>query len=420
MFCPNCGTQNVDGVRFCRLCGKPLQTRVQPQAQSAQPVQPAQPQPSYSQPAQPQPSYSQGAQQPYTPPVQPNAPQQPYVAPVPPVQPYIPPVAQPDSALLAAIKSFFSSPLFLAAAIITSVAFALSLVSGSFTSTVSDGYTSNYTSTVNYSISVVGPSLFTLIGYWLVYTSAKKPIGFSTTGFTLFKVSAIIQLVLICIAGAVAASVAVCIIIGATTYLGARALGAFGSQLSALEALGLSLSAIASILIVILIAVVVVMIVHYSKLIKGLNVVKGSINTGFADNRIPLFPAVIYFISCLSNLGTILGANSSGIARIAAAAAIAAAVFNGVLILKYRTMMNEIVAAAQPVPAAAFNAPYSQPTEPTYGAPAAPTAAEPTYAEPAAPAAPTEPTCTEPAAPAAPTEPTCTEPTAPNDGNTPQ
>ena len=402
MFCPNCGTQNVDGVRFCRLCGKPLQTRVQPQAQSAQPVQPAQPQPSYSQPAQPQPSYSQGAQHPYTPPVQPNAPQQPYVAPVPPVQPYIPPVAQPDSALLAAIKSFFSSPLFLAAAIITSVAFALSLVSGSFTRTVSDGYTS----TVNYSISVVGPSLFSLIGYWLVYTSAKKPIGFSTTGFTLFKVSAIIQLVLICILGAVAASAAFCMIIGASTYLGARALGAFGSQLSALEALGLSLSAIASILMVILIAVVVVMIIHYSKLIKGLNVVKASINTGFADNRIPMFPAVIYFISSLSNLGTVLGAYSSGIARIAAAAAIAAAVFNGVLILKYRTMMNEIVAAAQPVPAAAFNAPYSQPTEPTYGAPAAPTAAEPT--------------CTEPAAPAAPTEPTCTEPTAPNDGNTPQ
>ena len=416
MFCPNCGTQNVDGVRFCRLCGKPLQTRVQPQAQSAQPVQPAQPQPSYSQPAQPQPSYSQGAQPPYTPPVQPNAPQQPYVAPVPPVQPYIPPVAQPDSALLAAIKSFFSSPLFLAAAIITSVAFALSLVSGSFTRTVSDGYTS----TVNYSISVVGPSLFTLIGYWLVYTSARKPIGFSTTGFTLFKVSAIIKLVLICILGAVAASAAVCMIIGASTYLGARALGAFGSQLSALEALGLSLSAIASILIVILIAVVVVMIIHYSKLIKGLNVVKASINTGFADNRIPMFPAVIYFISSLSNLGTVLGAYSSGIARIAAAAAIAAAVFNGVLILKYRTMMNEIVAAAQPVPAAAFNAPYSQPTEPTYGAPAAPTAAEPTCTEPAAPAAPTEPTCTEPAAPAAPTEPTCTEPTAPNDSNAPQ
>ena len=388
MFCPNCGTQNVDGVRFCRLCGKPLQTRVQPQAQSAQPVQPAQ-----------QPSYSQPAQQPYTPPVQPNAPQQPYVAPVPPVQPYIPPVAQPDSALLAAIKSFFSSPLFLAAAIITSVAFALSLVSGSFTSTVSDGYTSNYTSTVNYSISVVGPSLFTLIGYWLVYTSARKPIGFSTTGFTLFKVSAIIKLVLICILGAVAASAAVCMIIGASTYLGARALGAFGSQLSALEALGLSLSAIAAILMVILIAVVVVMIIHYSKLIKGLNVVKASINTGFADNRIPMFPAVIYFISSLSNLGTVLGAYSSGIARIAAAAAIA---------------------AAQPVPAAAFNAPYSQPTAPTYGAPGAPTAAEPTYTEPAAPAAPTEPTCTEPAAPAAPTEPTCTEPTAPNDGNAPQ
>lgn len=412
MFCPNCGTQNVDGVRFCRLCGKPLQTRVQPQAQSAQPVQPAQPQPSYSQgaqqpsysqPAQPQPSYSQGAQPPYTPPVQPSAPQQPYVAPVPPVQPYIPPVAQPDSALLAAIKSFFSSPLFLAAAIITSVAFALSLVSGSFTSTMSDGYTS----TVNYSMSVAGPTLFSLIGYWLVYTSAKKPIGFSTTGFTLFKVSAIIQLVLICIVGAIAASAAVCMIIGASTYLGARALGAFGSQLSALEALGLSLSAIAAILIVILIAVVVVMIIHYSKLIKGLNVVKDSINTGFADNRIPMFPAVIYFISSLSNLSTLIGANSSGIARIAAAAAIAATVFNGVLILKYRAMMNEIVAAAQPVPAAAaFNAPYSQPTAPTYGAPAAPAAAEPTY--------------TEPAAPAAPAEPTCTEPTAPNDGNTPQ
>ena len=50
MFCPKCGTQNTDGVRFCANCGNNLMpdanaTPAQPQAPYAAPVQPAQPAP---------------------------------------------------------------------------------------------------------------------------------------------------------------------------------------------------------------------------------------------------------------------------------------------------------------------------------------------------------------------------------------
>ena len=63
MFCPNCGTQNADGVRFCANCGNNLM----PDANAA--------------PAQPQ--------APYTVPVQPVQPVQPAPAPVQPVAPIV-------------------------------------------------------------------------------------------------------------------------------------------------------------------------------------------------------------------------------------------------------------------------------------------------------------------------------------------
>ena len=48
MFCPNCGTQNADGAKFCSGCGAPLGAQ-QPQQQYQQPQQPQQ---QYQQPRQ--------------------------------------------------------------------------------------------------------------------------------------------------------------------------------------------------------------------------------------------------------------------------------------------------------------------------------------------------------------------------------
>ena len=45
MFCPNCGTQNNDGVRFCANCG----TNLMPDANAA----PSQPQAPYAAPVTP-------------------------------------------------------------------------------------------------------------------------------------------------------------------------------------------------------------------------------------------------------------------------------------------------------------------------------------------------------------------------------
>ena len=67
MFCPNCGSNNADGVAFCANCGTKLDNQ--------QPQQEAQPQ--YQQPQYQQPQYQQPQQQyqaPYQPPYVPTAP----------------------------------------------------------------------------------------------------------------------------------------------------------------------------------------------------------------------------------------------------------------------------------------------------------------------------------------------------------
>ena len=49
MFCRNCGTQNADGVKFCRACGTPMDQAASVNAApvNAAPVNPA-PNPGYN------------------------------------------------------------------------------------------------------------------------------------------------------------------------------------------------------------------------------------------------------------------------------------------------------------------------------------------------------------------------------------
>lgn len=71
MFCPNCGSNNADGVAFCANCG--CQLNQQPQQQAAPQPEYQQPQPEFQ---QPQPEFQQPQQQyqpPYQPPFVPNA-----------------------------------------------------------------------------------------------------------------------------------------------------------------------------------------------------------------------------------------------------------------------------------------------------------------------------------------------------------
>lgn len=86
--CPNCGSANSEGIKFCVNCGSPLAVS-QPVQPQAQPVQTQQAQPVYQQPVH-QPQYQQPVYQ------QPVYQQPVYQQPVQPVQPvYVQPVVQP-------------------------------------------------------------------------------------------------------------------------------------------------------------------------------------------------------------------------------------------------------------------------------------------------------------------------------------
>lgn len=81
MFCPKCGTQVPDGVKFCPTCGTPMQAEA-PAPQPEAPVYREPVQPAYQEPVQ-QPAYQEPVQQPvYQEPVYNNIYQEPAPQPV--------------------------------------------------------------------------------------------------------------------------------------------------------------------------------------------------------------------------------------------------------------------------------------------------------------------------------------------------
>src|SRR3990172_693959 len=75
-FCPSCGAENAEGVKFCASCGKPMPVPAMPAQEPVQAPMPAYPPPQYPQPAYPQPPYPP---QQYAPPGYPQYP--PYAQP---------------------------------------------------------------------------------------------------------------------------------------------------------------------------------------------------------------------------------------------------------------------------------------------------------------------------------------------------
>jgi len=79
-FCPSCGAENAEGVKFCSTCGKPMPVPTIPAQEPAQAPTPAYPPPQYPQQAYPpqgyppQPAYPQAQ---YAPPGYPQYPQYP-------------------------------------------------------------------------------------------------------------------------------------------------------------------------------------------------------------------------------------------------------------------------------------------------------------------------------------------------------
>lgn len=99
-FCPNCGSMNADGIKFCCNCGTPLTVDAPAAEPAAQPVQPVAP---VAQPVQPAAPVAPAAQ-----PVQPVAP---VAQPVQPVTPVAQPV-QPVAPVAPAVQPAYQQPVY--------------------------------------------------------------------------------------------------------------------------------------------------------------------------------------------------------------------------------------------------------------------------------------------------------------------
>ena len=297
MFCSNCG-ENVAGYSFCPKCGTPAEAApaqppvapvVPPPPVYAPPPQPAYPPPPAAYPTAPPPQqapYTPPPGQPYPPPQQPYPPQQqPYAPPQQQYAPYAPPVKAPvvhyaPGSYVEALHNHAVTLMFLIGIILFSAGQLFSIFA-------------------NFGLG----SLFSLIilaipvtGFWLIFASAKMPKLPEKTlvSLTLFKVSAIISLVVSCITGLVFLifSIVMFAATGGFSYIGISAgiLGLFGFIL--LVASG---------------ATVVIAILYFKSIIQILAGIKAGIeHNHFAPlPKIKFFTLLTYITVGLSVLGTI-------------------------------------------------------------------------------------------------------------------
>lgn len=378
MFCSYCGKQFETG-KFCPYCGQPVAV---PAPQAPQPPSPAQIQP---EPVQvpvtgleaPQPDPA--LQEPHAPPVQESdpAPAQeplPYRPPVyPDPQPlysdpqpaYAPPADSapenvsplvPSNPLLDAIRRLASSPLFLVAAILTSLAALLSMFA-SISSPVDisnalrefgrvlaekgydidlSGLEQSIASSSGISSALTGmiPSLLTVLGVWLVYGAAKnRTKRMSTAGLTILKVLQVISLVVICI-------------VTALIVLGSLAGVVFGAAYLSEEVYDIDEATIIAMVVAIIVAsvllVMVLSILCEAKLIKTINGMRKTLATGEVQGKTSMYVVVMLYIFAAFECSTGFSMLFSGkiVAGLSVLCTAAIIVLFAIVLVKYRKITS--------------------------------------------------------------------------------
>ena len=359
MFCPNCGFKNEDDARFCNECGAPLtapsvpeqppveEEKViieEPAAQEVVPEEPVAPEePAVpEEPAAPEepvvPEEPAAPEEPpvFVPPVFPQEPMDrrpdvntppageyvPPFAPVPPVGPdraNVPPMQPPFASqpepvgihpVIAAMKKVFSSPLFITAVFASLAAVILSFIASVTTQTTFNVSVDNWSFKLTSGGSEIGSAVAGLIAglvtplallLILIPAMNKKESRFSTAGFTILKVLAIIALVGVCIAGvAVIAGFVLLLVLNngvVADYISKLGDAEFVETLKKAygELNGVGLAAVI-VAMAIIAAVLVLVIVFIAKYIKTLNTYKKVATKSVPSDRVSPFFAVVTII----------------------------------------------------------------------------------------------------------------------------
>lgn len=323
MICSKCGHQNADGMRFCEMCGTPLQAAPQYAA----------PQPQYV--AQPQPQYAPAAQAYSNPPMQ-------------------------YSPVIQKLRKEGTSPLFLTGAIAYSCAILFALISAftganSLLASVTQllnllsnvgGMGSMSSMEMNYLLmsldsltsglrgAALGgailtqlPNILVAVGIWLVFATAFDKSGqpMKTTGLTMIKVVKIIQLVGICL-GILLLEIGIGILASSIAKYDDSAWPYFIGIM-----IGVLLGAAVGIL-------------FFVKIIQTINTIANSIRTQQQSNKVSVYVAVMCMIAgvwqaftLVFNLGNLFGMLSL------LGSATASIVFS-IFLFKYRSDMGMALA----------------------------------------------------------------------------
>lgn len=304
MFCSKCGFQNDEGTAFCQKCGNNLKNTGE--------------------------STQKGIDNPKK------------------------SITRSSNPVISTVKEIASSPLFVTAIALFSIALffdLISLIAGKYgifgyIESLADKFGLGYETSELFSvargfssaISFIGmiPAIIITIGMWMIFASAidRKNDSMKTSGFTMIKVISIIRLIFIC---------ALLLIIEIIFIF---AMIQSSKNYSTLNDISSTASSIGSAGIGVLIALnmltgvgFVIVILYYAKIIGIIDTVKKTIFTSNANDKISSFVAILTFISAgFTFISVFFGGGLLSI--LSTLCSVASMICFGILIFKYKNAMS--------------------------------------------------------------------------------